>query len=70
MSQLQSIENKIIKLTTLIETMYPELYKFLEENPLTIPSVNHPNINTKVMEDYMESLEQLLKHHIETHKTK
>lgn len=70
MSQLQSIENKIIKLTTLIETMYPELYKFLEENPLTIPSVNHPNINTKVMEDYLESLEQLLKHHIETHKTK
>lgn len=70
MSHLQSIENKIIKLTTLIETMYPELYKFLEENPLTIPSVNHPNINTKVMEDYLESLEQLLKHHIETHKTK
>ena len=70
MSQLQSIEDEIIKLTTLIESMYPELYKFLEENPLTIPSVIHPNINTKVMEDYLESLDQLLKHHIETHKTK
>jgi len=70
MSQLQSIENEIIRLTTLIESMYPELYKFLEENPLTIPSVNHPNINTKIMEDYLESLDQILKHHIETHKTK
>ena len=70
MSQLQSIENEIIRLTTLIETMYPELYKFLEENPLTIPSVNHPNINAKIMEDYLESLDQILKHHIETHKTK
>ncbi len=70
MNQLQAIENEIIKLTTLIETEYPELYIFLDENPLTIPSVNHPNINAKVMGDYLESLNQLLKHHIETHKTK
>lgn len=70
MTQLQTIENKIIKLTTLIETKYPELYKFLEENPVTMPSVNYPKINTKIMEDYLEDLSQLLRHHIKTHKTK
>lgn len=70
MNLLQNIENNIVDLTTLIETEYPELYMFLEENPITVPSVNHPDINIKVMEDYLESLKQLLKHHIETHKSK
>ena len=70
MNKLQIIENKITKLTTLIETKYPELYTFLEETPLTMPSINHPDINTQVMEDYLESLRHLLEHHIETHKNK
>lgn len=70
MSQLQTIENEIIKLTTLIAIEYPELYRYLEETPETVPSANHPTINIKVMEDYLESLNQFLKHHIETHKTK
>jgi len=70
MNLLQNIENDIVKLTTLIGTEYPELYLFLEETPITVPSENHPVINTKVMEDYLESLKQLLKHHIKTHKKK
>ncbi|WP_396602028.1 hypothetical protein [Algibacter sp. R77976] len=70
MSQLHNIENQIVKLTSLIETKYPELYQFLEETPVTMPAVNHPDINTKIMKDYLESLKQLLKHHIETHKSK
>ena len=68
MNVLQNIENDIVRLTTLIKTEYPELYKFLEETPITVPSVDNPDINIKVMEDYNESLKQLLKHHIETHK--
>ncbi|GAA4941004.1 hypothetical protein GCM10023314_12390 [Algibacter agarivorans] len=68
MNVLQNIENDIVRLTTLIKTEYPELYIFLEETPITVPSVNDPDINIKVMEDYNESLKQLLKHHIETHK--
>lgn len=70
MSRLHNIQDKIFKLTTLIETEYPELYKFLEETPITLPSDNHPEITTKVMENYLESLEQLLNHHIETHNKK
>ncbi len=67
MKSLQEIENEITALTYKIETEYPELYQFLDENPITIPIKNQPNINKKLMQDYLESLKQLLKHHLETH---
>jgi hypothetical protein len=70
MKTLKDIQNQITKLTTNIETNYPELYKMLDENPITIPSKTHPEMNIKIMEDYLESLKQLLKHHLETHKSK
>ena len=49
MRNLQKVLTEITKLTFEIETNYPELYQFLGENPLTIPSENHPDINKKVM---------------------
>jgi len=69
MRNLQKVLTEITKLTFEIETNYPELYQFLGENPLTIPSENHPDINKKVMQDYLESLKQLLAHHLDTHLT-
>ena len=66
MSNLQNIVTEISQLTKTIETNYPELYQFLDENPNTIPSEKHPIINKEVLRDYLESLKQLLKHHIET----
>lgn len=70
MKTLKELLSDIINLTTNIETNYPELYKFLGENSLTIPSTDHPDINIAIMQDYLESLKQLLKHHLETHKSK
>ena len=70
MQPLQTIENEITELTNFIETNYPELYQHLLENPITLPSVKRPEINIEIMENYLESLEQLLKRHIETHKKK
>ena len=55
------ILEQINKLTLQLETDYPELYKFLEEEPITIPSFEHPNINNKVLRDYLESLKGLIK---------
>ncbi|TXD50126.1 hypothetical protein [Polaribacter sp. IC073] len=69
MKNLQTILTQITQLTTNIETNYPELYRSLDENPMTIPSVNHPHIDATVMQEYLENLKQLLWHHIETHKT-
>ncbi|MCK0189179.1 hypothetical protein [Arenibacter sp. F20364] len=68
MTDLKRVLGEITQLTTNIETNYPELYRSLDENPLTIPSKNHPNVNKKALQDYLDSLKQLLSHHIDTHK--
>ena len=68
MINLQNILTEIFQLTKTIETDYPELYHFLEENPMTIPSESHPSIDKKILQDYLDSLRQLLKHHLDTRK--
>jgi len=67
MKTLQDIENQIIRLTLSIEVNYPELYVNLDENPMTIPSKDNPDMNISIMEDYLESLKQILKQYIKTH---
>ena len=67
MEDLRKVVVEIEKLTTNIETNYPELYRSLDENPLTIPSEQHPYINKEAMQEYLESLNQLLKHYLESH---
>ena len=68
MKDLHHILNEITELTTSIESNYPELYRSLEENPMTLPVSSHPHINKKVMQEYLESLMDLLKFYIEEHK--
>ena len=68
MKDLHNILREIIQLTVNIETNYPELYRFLDENPMTIPATKHPHVDKVVMQEYLESLKQLLQHHLETHK--
>jgi len=70
MNKLKNILTEVTRLTYNIETNYPELYRTLDENPMTIPATNYPQINKEVMQDYLESLKQLLIHHLETHKNK
>ncbi|MFZ3273520.1 MAG: hypothetical protein WA143_04540 [Lutibacter sp.] len=68
MNNLQNILNEISQLTKTIETNYPELYQFLDESPMTIPSEANPSIDKKILQEYLDSLKQLLKHHMETRK--
>ena len=67
MKTVHDIENQIIRLTTSIEVNYPELYATLDENPITIPTVVRPDMDIAVMEDYLESLKQILKQYVKTH---
>lgn len=62
--------NEITRLTLEIETNYPELYQFLNETPVTIPSDDQPHIDTTELAEYLDSLKELLREHIETHKKK
>lgn len=66
MNNLQNTLTEITQLTKTIETNYPELYQFLDENPISIPSESNPTIDKKILQDYLDSLKQLLKHHLET----
>jgi hypothetical protein len=59
---------EISKLTYQIETYYPELYRFLDENPMTLPITPYPKVDKIALQEYLESLRQLLKHHLDTHK--
>jgi SUMO ligase MMS21 Smc5/6 complex component len=68
MKTLQKIETQIVTLTTSIEVNYPELYDMLDENPITIPAVIRPKMSISIMEDYLESLKQILQQYIKTHK--
>tara|TARA_R110000765_G_scaffold71846_3_gene139448 strand:+ start:221 stop:436 length:216 start_codon:yes stop_codon:yes gene_type:complete len=70
MKELHSLLREISEITTNIETNYPELYRNLDENPMTITTSNHPHVNKIAMQEYLESLKELLKHHLEIHKNK
>lgn len=70
MKNLHQLMVEITQLTTDMETNYPELYKFLDENPITIPSEKHPTIDKQALINYLETLKQLLKNHIQSHKIK
>ncbi len=67
MKKLNTLLIQITELTSQIESDYPELYQFLDENPLTLPVAVHPEVNKKALEEYLQSLRQLLEHHRETH---
>jgi len=68
MRELNSILDRITMLTNTMESQYPELYQFLDENPITLPLLSHPEMNKEVMESYLQSLQELLDHHVKTHK--
>jgi len=70
MKNLPGILKEITQLTNTIESDYPWLYRTLDENPMTIPATDHPQMDKKVMQEYLESLRQLLKHHSESPKNK
>jgi hypothetical protein len=66
MNDIQNTLIEISQLTKTIETNYPELYQLLDDSPMEIPSESNPVIDKKIMQDYLDSLKQLLKHHLET----
>jgi len=67
MKNLNALMQNIIELTTVIETKYPELYKYLDETPLTIGKHPEKEINTTDLQSYLHTLKTLLEDYIETH---
>ncbi len=59
---------EIIKITSLIQEKYPELYEYLGEMPITIPSDQNPLIDSQTLNAYYESLVAMLNNYIYSHK--
>ncbi|WP_310560489.1 hypothetical protein [Flavobacterium sp.] len=55
----------ILKITMEIKIQFPELSKYISEMPETIPNVENPKINRKVLQEYYDSLHILVKDYVE-----
>jgi len=60
----KELNSKILKITLKINDQYPELSKYLEEMPVTIPVDKKPEITLKNLSAYYESLNVLLNKYI------
>ena len=61
------LSENILKITMTIRNEFPELMKYLNEMQVTIPDVATPDINNKILQDYYESLQDLLRKYAPTH---
>jgi len=57
----KELNAKILAITLLIQKSHPELSKFLNEMPVTIPDEKKPDISAETLREYYESLTALLK---------
>ena len=65
MSYKENLLGEINKMVINIQANYPELYKFLDEDPITIPNEEHPEMDYHVLIDYLESLHSQLDQYIQ-----
>lgn len=63
----EELNAKIIKVTMVIHENYPELSKYLNEMPITIPIDKHPEINLKNLQKYYDSLLTLFRNYVAEH---
>ena len=68
MKHLSGLMQKIINLTSKIETEYPELYKNLEETPINLGNQTQKEITTTDLKNYLETLHRELEEYINSHK--
>lgn len=69
MKALNKLMQEVIKLTTLIETEYPELYKYLDETPLSMGLHPEKEVTIADLKIYLQTLKTQLEEYVKTHKT-
>jgi len=57
---LLDLNSKILKITMTIKDNYPELSKYLDEMPITIPSEKDPEVTLNLLKEYYETLHSIL----------
>jgi hypothetical protein len=66
MTTEKELNAAILKKTLMIQEKFPELSKYIEEMPITIPTSN-PEINLKNLVDYYNSLDNLIEKYAKNH---
>lgn len=61
MERIKALLQQILQVTTELETYYPELYQYLGETPITLPDDPHPKMDEKALQDYLNTLQEMLK---------
>lgn len=64
----KELNTDILKITMIIQSKFPELSKYLAELSVTIPDVANPEINTKILKEYYDSLEIIQKNYALNHR--
>lgn len=60
MKNENELNRDIQQITLLIQEKSPELSKYISEMPVTIPNSASPQISIKILNDYYNSLKELL----------
>jgi hypothetical protein len=61
------INAKIMKITMVIHENYPELSKYLNEMPITVPIDSNPKVNVENLKKYYETLLTLFRNYVAEH---
>lgn len=64
----RELNEDILKITGVIQEKFPELTKFIGEMPEKISNTGGTSINTKILQEYFDSLQSLLKRYAVDHK--
>jgi len=70
MKRINQLMQETILLTSKIEANYPELYRYLDETPLSLGNATSKEITTADLENYLNTLKEQLNEHIVTHRKK
>ncbi|WP_455169861.1 hypothetical protein [Aegicerativicinus sediminis] len=67
MKTTQQLLTEISTLLRQIEEEHPELYKYLDETPMTIPDMENPDIDQNTLNEYLESLKSMVDNYEKEH---
>jgi ubiquinone/menaquinone biosynthesis C-methylase UbiE len=68
MKALHKLMQEVLKLTTKIETEYPELYRYLDETPMSFGKHPEKEVTIADLKNYLQTLREQLEEHIKTHR--
>ncbi len=67
MNNKELLNSKILEITLQINDTHPELSKYIEELPITIPTIGNRSITAKNLASYYESLCSILNKYLLEH---